>query len=227
MAMKKAELEAHSEQYASLMKDVRAAEGQGFFELAMKLAEEALEHVDAMMRYEERWNEREFQTVEAVEILLQYAPLLLDGPRLERVGELLKQSRRVEKNTSESLASKLDTARTQLWLCHRLWDALERNSGLSQAGLTRQCDIQQQKIGQILDRWEKMGLLVRTSREGDVGLELRTRLGCVIQARCHECGEITSGPKAAFLQRLECPECGMQSAFALLDESSSRVTPTV
>jgi len=216
MAMKKAEMEEHRADYQALVSKARLAEREGLFSRAVELGLSCWDHIDGMMQYERRYEQREFSSIEAIDIVLRHSPLLLDFRNLEKLEGLLKDYRRIDKNTSVSLADRLTEARALLWDAHRLWDHIERNPGARQDKLRQVLGGDQCKWRAITEKWEKMGLLVRTSEGASYRLRLSTRMGALVKAKCPSCGTIADGPKAMFLEELDCPECRENVLFVLL-----------
>ena len=216
MAMKKAELEEHRDNYDDLLSEALAARKDGEYRLAVQRSLKAWEFVDGMMQYERRYNSREFGSVTAIDLILKYAPLLLDCESLDKLADLLHSCRRIEKNTSESLAEKLDHARARLWDAHCLYDHLERNPGARQDELRRTLGGEQDGWRQMAEAWEKMGLVFRKSSGGSYALNLVTRLGELVPAMCSACGVLTEAPKAMLLEELSCPDCGETNLFLIL-----------
>ncbi len=216
MAMKKDELEHHQRQYQALMADAQAAEQAGLYRAVVEKALESWEHIDGMMQYERRYNKKEFASVPAIELTLKYAPLLLDFASLDRLESLLKDCRRIEKNTSHDLAAKLAAARALMWDAHSLWDHLERNPGLRQDELRKLLGGRQQRWSDMAETWEKMGLLRREPEAGTYRLTLSTRLGEIVSVKCPACGNIAEAPKAMCLEETPCPECQARVLFVVL-----------
>ena len=216
MAMKKADMEDHRATYQSLMAEARAAERDGLFEFVMKSALSSLATIDGMMQYERKYGDREFSSIKAIDLILKYAPLLLDAASLERVEELLKGCRRLEKRTSESLADNLAQARALMWDAHRLWDHLELHPEARQDELRRVLGGDQDQWRSIAEAWQRMGLLRRTPEAGSYRLALCTRMGGIVSAKCPACGSVTEAPKAMFLEELTCPECKAKASFVIL-----------
>ena len=78
--MKKAEMEDHRAEYQALMSKARSAEREGFCRRAVELALASWDHIDGMMQYERRYENKEFANVQGIEMILKYAPLLFDFP---------------------------------------------------------------------------------------------------------------------------------------------------
>jgi len=225
MAMTKGDMEQHERQYASMMKEARAAERAGLYQRAVKAALASWEHIDGMMQYERRYREnQEFASILAIDMTLRYAPLLLDFESLAALESLLKVCRRIEKNTSESLADKLAAARARMRRTHRLWNHLERNPGTRQDELRRLLGGDQDEWRRMAEDWEKMGLLQRRSEGGSYRLALTTRMGQIVPAKCPACGKVVEAPKTMCLDNATCPECDASVVFVLLSSQPSAET---
>lgn len=224
MAMKKADMEGHRAEYQSLMVKAWSAEREGLYRTAVELALSSLNHIDGMMQYERRYESKEFDSIQGIDMILKYAPLLLDFNSLDTLETLLKNYRRIDKNTSESLADKLAKARVLMWDTHRLWDHLERNPETRQDGLRRVLGGDQDQWRSVANAWEKMGLLRRTPEGGSYRLALSTRMGELVSAKCPSCGGVVNAPKAMFLEKLACPECRTTVLFVILSTETSTGT---
>jgi hypothetical protein len=216
VAMKKAEIEEHRARYEALMAEARSAERDGLYRRVIELTLSSLGSVDGMMQYERRYEGAELSSIEAVDLILKYAPLLLDADSLKQVEALLRDSRRVERHTSESLADMLSQARALMWDAHRLWDHLELHPEARQDELRRVLGGDQDQWRSVAEAWEKMGLLRRAPEGGSYRLALCTRMGGIVSAKCPACGSITEAPKAMFLEELTCPKCRTKALFVIL-----------
>lgn len=214
--MKKAEKEAHQAAYHSLMDKARSAEREGLYRTAVELALESWDHIDGMMQYEHKYEEREFDGISAINTVLKYAPLLLDYRSLDKLEALLKNCRRIEKNTSESLGDRHAKAKEMMWDAHRMWGHLEQHPEGRQDKLRRILGGDQDRWRSIAEAWDKMGLLHRTSEGGSYRLSLFTRMGEVVSGKCPSCGSVVRAPKAMFLEEEDCPECRATVVFVIL-----------
>jgi hypothetical protein len=214
--MKKDDMEQHRDCYHDLMRQAREAEAEGMYRAAVDRALESWDHVDGMMKYEKKYGEKEFSTIPGIELPLKYAPMLFDRESLDRLEELLKSRRAIEKNTSESLKEKLKQARQRLDNAHRLWNYLEYHPDARQDRLRTVLGFDQDRWRAMAEMWEKMGLVDRTPEGGSYRLSLSTRTGRVVFGRCGSCGHVAEAPKAMFLEALPCPECETESNFVIL-----------
>ncbi|HVP11023.1 MAG TPA: hypothetical protein VMV94_07530, partial [Phycisphaerae bacterium] len=127
--MTKAEMEAHRAQYYELIAKARAARQDGRYREAVELAMSSWEYVDGMMQYERKYEDKEFNSVEGIDVVLKYAPLLFDLDSLNRLEDLLKDRRRIERDTSADMGDKLAKATAMMWEARRMWNYLEREPG--------------------------------------------------------------------------------------------------
>jgi hypothetical protein len=214
--MKKAEMEHHRAEYEASMVAARLNEQNGMYFKAVELALASWDHIDGMMQYGRRYQDKEFASIQGIDMILKYAPLLLDFASLETLASLLNSCRRIEKGTSDSMGEKLAEARERMWEAHRLWDHLEQQPGAKQDQLRRLLGGDQDRWRWMAEAWEKMGLLERRPEGGSYRLALSTRMGMVVNAKCPSCGNIARAPKAMFLERLPCTECEEKVVFVIL-----------
>jgi hypothetical protein len=221
MALKKAEMEAHRREYQSRMAEAFSAERKGLYRAAVAAALSAWDFIDGMMQYERKYEERQFASVSAIDMILKYAPLLLDFRCLDRLEGLLEDFKRIERDTSDDLGERLKTARAQMWDNRRLWEHLELHPGARQDELRQVLGNDQEYWRSVCHAWDRMGLLQRIAAAGSYTLTLSTRLGQVISAKCPSCGNRAQAPKAMFLEQLECQKCGTAVLFVILSDESN------
>ena len=209
-------METHRARYQGLMLKARLSEEVGLYRAAVDLALATWEHIDGMMQYERRYADKEFTSIQGIDMILKYAPLLLDFNSLNTLETLLKNYRRIEKNTSHNLADKLAKARTLMRDAYRLWDHLEHHPEARQDKLRQILGGDQDQWRSMVTAWEKMGLLRRTPESGSYRLALSTRMGKVVSAKCFSCGCVVDAPKAMFLEKQICSECRTRAMFVIL-----------
>lgn len=220
----KAELEAHRERYHAIISQARTALADGLYSKAVDLASSSWQYVDGMMQYERRYEDEEFDSIEAIDIVLQFAPLLFKSDRLEELASLLKSQRRIDKNASDDLAAKLADARTRMWDAHRLWDHLERHSLVRQNDLRSALGGDQNHWRGLVESWGRMRIIRRQLVEGSHHLSFVTKLDETSDAKCFSCGALCNGPKRDFLRARSCTNCRQTSAFILLAASNRGAT---
>src|SRR5262245_15059909 len=118
MVLKKAEMEFHRDEYYALIGSARQALQQGTHVKAIELAVSSWEYIDGMMQFERRYESKTFDSIEGIDIVLNFAPLLFDFEALDRLQLLLRTQRRIDKHASDDLADKLTQARAVMWNAH-------------------------------------------------------------------------------------------------------------
>jgi len=202
--------------YEAWMSRARAAEREGFYHKAVELALSSWDFIDGMMQYERKYADREFANVQGIEMVLRYAPLLLDYQTLDKLDALLKKYPRIDRLASDDIAAQLAQARQRMWDARRLWDYLEHNPDFRQDKLRQALCGDQDQWRAAAEFWERMGLVTRVPEGGSYRVALATRMGGVIPAKCPACGKIVSAPKAMFLEETGCPECLKSVLFVIL-----------
>jgi hypothetical protein len=223
MPMTKHEMESAYEHYDTCMAHAAKAARRGLYRRAVEHALEAWPFIDGMMQYARKYKDEEFDTVPAIDLVLEYVPLLLDFRQLDRLETLLKECRRIERDTTADVGAQLGMARERMWAAHRLWDHIESHPDVRQAELRTALGGKQQEWLAIVETWEKMGLLRRIADAGTYRLVFCTRMGEVISAKCPECGAVTEAPKAMLLEPLTCPACRKRVSFVLLPPCDAEV----
>jgi hypothetical protein len=213
---KKVELEAHRDAYEAKMEAARQAEHLGLYQHAVQLAVSAWENIDGMMQYKRKYEDAEFKSIAAIELVLRYAPLLFHFESLAKLESLLRTEKRIDKNASDDLASSVASAMTEMWANRRLFNFIEANPECRQDSLRSHLDGDQEYWRWVAEAWEKMGLVCRTPEGGSYRLALATRMGQLVDGKCPGCGHIDRAPKAMFLEEIACPSCGRAVWFVLL-----------
>ena len=221
MAMKKEEMEDHRARYAEAMGNARAALQKGLHRSAVETALSAWDYIDGMMQCERKSGTKEFNSIEAIDLVLKYAPLLFDLSLLDRLESLLKTHRRIDKNTAASLPDKLAQARALMWAAHRLWDYLEEHPNAKQDELRQTLGGAQDQWRLIAETWEQMGLVNRAPEGRSYRLALSTRMGELVPGKCPSCGTIAEAPKAMFLEEFACAACEATVSFVILPKEDT------
>ncbi len=216
MSMTSAEMQEHDRLYAELLEAANEASRHRLFRQAIATARQACQHVDGMMRYRERRECAEFSSLDCIELILRYAPLMFDSDSLAYLQEWLKYTRRVDKKTSQDLPGKVTDAVSLMWDAHKLWGYVESSPGVRQDQLRQLLGGDQQRWDWIAENWQHMGLVERLPVGTSYELSLVTRLGQVVNGKCLACGAVIQAPKAMFLDELTCWQCLRYRVFVLL-----------
>lgn len=214
--MKKSEMEAHHAAYFDALAKAKAAEHNGMYRAAMGAALSCWEFVDGMIQYRKKYEEEDFTDIDAIEMVLRYAPLLLDFHSLDRLESLLSDTKRIVRTSSTDIVEELTQARGEIWDNHRLWNYIEENPDCRQDELRRTLGGDQDYWRSVVEAWEKMGLVQRVSIANIYRISLSTRFGQVVGGKCPKCGKIVDAPKAMFLEPTCCPKCRSSVLFVIL-----------
>lgn len=215
----KSELEAAQGAYDSQMALARQALKDKQYARALRHAEAAWPFVEDMMKFERRWEKAEFESVPCIDLVLQYSPLIMDTGVLERLGELLRKRRSIDKHASNDLAARLKSAVEALQQAHRLWDYLERTPFARQDNLHAELGGSKNQWREYIEAWEQMGLVTRIAHGASHTIRLATCLDHDTIGKCSGCAEIVSGKKRAFLSHRTCPMCKRKVDFVLMSTS--------
>lgn len=215
MAKTKAEMESDRKAYRDAISNARQAIRDGCYSNAVRISSSSWGNIDGMMQFERKYENREFDSIEGISIVLKYAPLLFDSEVLNSLDILLKSQRRIDKYASNDMAGDLANARNQMWDAHRLWDFLEQNGDTIQSKIHVSLGGDQQRWNQIVESWEQMGLVRRILLDGDHAVSLATLMEAVIAGKCPKCGVFGKIPKRKCLVEICCPKCRQTVVFLI------------
>lgn len=222
--MNKADMESHRRNYERFLAESRKAESEGLYRQAISKCLDSLEHIDGMMKHARKTQETdEFSSIPTIDMVLRYAPVLLDYESIQRLEQLLKSRRYIEKYTSQCLADKIEQAMRTLWKVHSLWGLIEANPDIDERDLLSQLKGRKEGWIPLLENLARLRLIRREKNQDSFSVSLATRLGQLCRAKCRACGGIVTAPKAALLDRLRCVECDTVNDFVILDDRQAVV----
>jgi hypothetical protein len=217
MAKNKAQLQLEATQYRAAVAAMRAAHGEGQTLRAIEIAMGACDQIDGMLQFEKRYEERsDRKSVETIDYVLRYAALTFDRPSLDRLAEVLKSQKRIEKNTTDDLSQRLQDSYTLMWDAHRLWSVLEQVESTPQDKLRTVLGGDQEHWRNISEDWEKLGLIERIPERGSYRLSLATRVSAVVRGKCRSCGATGKAAMGILLYEIVCPKCKTSSKFVFV-----------
>jgi hypothetical protein len=220
MAKNKAELQSDADKYRSAVAAMRTAHTEGRFLDALKEAMDACDYIDGMMQFEKRYEKRdERKDVETIDYVFRYAPLLFDSASLNKLSDLLKSQKRIDKVATADLASELQQAIELMWEAHRLWDVLERESEVRQDQLRSTLGGQQERWRAVAEAWERMRLVQRTPEGGSYRISLVTKMSNTVRGKCRSCGATGKAEMMLFLDKIHCPKCKVSCDFVIISLS--------
>jgi hypothetical protein len=217
MAKLKAELDQERNEYSKGMLLCRQSHDDGDYQQALETAASACEYVDGMMQFEHRYENREtWASIESMEYVFRYAPILFEGQYIKRLAALLKSQKRIQKNVTTDLSQSLAKAQTLMQDAYRLWNHLESQETPRQDDLRTTLGGDQDQWRWIAETWERIGIVRRTPENHSYRLQLVTRLGEGIRGKCPNCGVVGKATKLRLLDKLDCPKCRVIGMFVLL-----------
>lgn len=214
--MTKDELLAHQQKYQELWNRAQSEREAGNLQRAVDLAASAWTYIDGMMRYEEKYEEREFDSIEAIDLVLEEAPYLLDFARLDELEELLKSKRRIDNKAEADIADDLSEARKTLELVYQLCDRLDRRGPLARKDLIESENAAEETSG-VLRKTEAVGLVHRDSQGRYV---FQNPIEQTFNAKCPSCGAARGGTLEMLLERIGCAQCNSKEIPVLLAKTN-------
>jgi hypothetical protein len=217
MAKNKAQLQSDVAHYRAAVAAMRTAHSEGRYSDAVGIATKACDFVDGMMQYERRFeSQSERKSIETINYVFQYAPLIFDRISLETINGLLKSQKRVDKNTTADLAGELKAALDLMWDAHRLWTLLEQVSDAPQDKFRVTLEGDQDRWRAIAESWGHMGLVRRVPERESYRISLVTRIAEEVRGKCASCGATGKAAMGRFLEEIACPKCKAKTQFVIL-----------
>jgi hypothetical protein len=224
MAKNKAELQFDAKRYRAAVTSMRRAHKEGDVLRAIQFAVDACDYIDGMMQFEKRFEKRaERKSVETVDYVFKYAPLVFDRKSIERIGALLKEQKRIDKTATDDLAADFAQTVDLMWDAHRLWEAIRTIPGLRQDELKLRLGGNQERWRAIAESWEELGLIHRTPDRSSYLLSLTTRRNTPIRGKCSSCGATGKATRGTFLEDITCPKCKATVTFVILPNGLNQV----
>ena len=215
-AKTKVEMESHRAKYQEVMASARLALRKGQHDEAVTIAASSWMYIDGMMQFERKYENREFSNIEAIDVVLDFAPLLFHSQVLDDLESLLKSQRRIDRDASDDLAGSLANARARMWDAYRLWNHIERNDECRQDELRTALGGDQDQWRSIAEAWERFGLILRISDRNSYRLSIATRIDGEALAKCPSCGAMIKGSMYKLLDAIDCPKCRAKGIFVFL-----------
>ncbi len=220
MGRTKAELEEARDRYLERLDRAKSALAKSRPVDAIQHALESCQYIKDMMQYERRYNDREFEGVEAIDIILENAPLLFHHESLNQLESLLATHRSIDKYASDDVAGEVAEAKTVMMEARSLWNLLERLGPIRQEDIPNHLGGDLRRWQSIAEGWERMGVIRRRVIGQSCRLVLSTNMNERAKAKCPECGAVAKAPKSRLLSEAQCPKCRKTVIFVLLDQAS-------
>jgi hypothetical protein len=217
MAKNKAELESDAVNYRKAVSAMRTAHEDFDILRAIGVALSACQYIDGMMQFEKRFEAKEERkSVETIDYVFKYAPLVFDKTSLERIEELLTAQKRIDKIATDDLAARLKQAVELMWDARRLWIHIKENPGVPQNSLRKRLEGTQDRWRMIAESWEQLRMIERVPNEGSYALSLTTSLTAHVRGKCSSCGATGKATMVTLLSEIACPKCKKTVMFVIL-----------
>jgi hypothetical protein len=206
--MKIAELEAHYDAYTDSERIIRAMVENGEFPKVFSVCTESFPHiVPAITFRKKRSITPELPDLSAFSTICEYAPPLFEHTAIELLVEFVNSSR-VFVESEKRFRHSIEVARKREHLAHRLWNHLECHPGLLQRDICTELGVVQEYAVNIVEIWEKFGILDRQPEGRGYRLCFRTRLDMDAAGVCPNCGARGRAHKELFFRSFNCQKCG-------------------
>ena len=221
MAKTKGEMQADHPNYHRLVAKARSRIEDGHFEEVVRLASNAWAYVDGMMQFERKYIDLGETNVDAIEIALEYAPFLFEFTVLDELETLLKTNRKVGRNASDDLVSRLAQSRDKMSAARRLWNLLEDNRTIAEEEIVFSLAGTHAEWHSIIKVWLLMGVICRIKHYESWYIALATNMNAETKAKCPTCGATAKGAKHHFLNEIVCPNCSSKVTFVFIKETAT------
>ncbi len=211
-------MQEHHAHYLSRMADANEKRRLGFYRDAIRLSKSAWDDIDGMLQFDKKYNERQHTEVSAIDMVLWCAPPLLDFASLIAVNTKLDDCKRIVRELPD-YSSLLAQSNLNLQAYFQLWTFLEQNGEVLQSELRSRLGEDQDGWREKCEIWEKIGVVRRVPVRNSYHVNLLTRFGKVVSAKCPNCGKTAEAPKSMFFDKLICDSCQVQEYFVILDDA--------
>lgn len=220
----KSELQADRDRYYEWLTIARNERARGNFGKAIDRSLVAFPYIDGMMQFERKYEprsdaSRDHESIEAIDIVLDYSPYLFRFDAISSVRQLLDKQRRIDRNTTEDLRAKLASATRLMWELRKLWTELEQAGRLESSIALDALRIERAFLTKdALNPWHACGVLQHDPSRSY--LELSTQMHAPWRGKCPKCGCVAKGPKRKLLEPVNCPKCKHSVTFTLISSAS-------
>jgi len=216
MAKTKAELQADWTTHHAYLAKAHELMAAKRFDEAIDLAIASFDYLDGMMSYAKKYEDTVFETVPAIDFVLANAPLRFRYDSLNRLEEVLRAQRGIQRKASQDLSRAISIARNRMQDARALWALIDATANTAQRKTSSTA------AAEILVDWHRMGLVRRSPDVGGIGYCLTTQMGETALAKCFNCGVVAKAPKIRLLSSLNCPKCHTDAGFVILPTTDTK-----
>ena len=205
--MKIAELEAHHNAYNDSERVIQAMVDKREFPKVFSVCTASLPHiVPAITFRKKRGIMPETPDLSAFATICNYAPPLFEHSAIELLLDFTKSARILADSDKRFLHS-IEAAQKRERLAQRIWSHLERHPGVLEREICTELGIVQEGVANIVEIWERFGILDRTPDGRSYRLCFHTRLDMEAVGVCPNCGVRGKAHKELFFRSLKCHKC--------------------
>jgi hypothetical protein len=215
MAKTKAELQNDQAEYDRLHAAALAAVGRVDFDAALDHCIDSLKHVDGMMQFEKRWEKRQFHSVETIDLLLRYAPILQRRDCLDALTTILAADRRIDRLATADLAALLLEADLRFRRVSQLIDFVGEFGNAAREMLAARYGGPPEEWAALSETLEQVHYLTTVHTGDRLELQRRTDISRDASGQCRNCGTVARAPLEDLLGGCVCQSCGVETDLTL------------
>lgn len=210
-------MQEHSRLYGHYLSQAKKEIAAGNCYLAIQSCVASFEYINLMMQHEQKQNDRQFETIETIEIVLNYAPALFDTESLASLAKILKTQKRIDKHATDDLAAKTKTALEIIAVAHKIWNELENNNLYDLPQLLVHVDSEyRERIEEIVQIWTSLGYVQLRQQANKLFPTIPLPQEVMMKGKCPHCGVVVNGKKYHFWRANNCPKCRTESFFVIV-----------
>lgn len=177
----------------------------------------ACRYAEAMMQFEAKYEEREFDSIESFDIVFQYAPVMLDKVAIDELADLLKVRKRIERDTAADMGQRLQGARSSLKSAYSCLAAAEKSS-IAVNRLSDAFGGTQEWWRWILRLWQELRVIRLTTESSQLMVRYHGVFAAPVLAKCWSCGSVQPSVVNECLNQRPCPRCRVPVCLVMLSE---------
>lgn len=212
---KKAELEFANTLYFDALSRSRTLVDAADLPAAIQAAQAGWTHITQMLQYT-RSIGGETTSIELIELVIRYAPVVFDRAAIDAAAHLLRTQKSILKNDSSGLPERIAAAREQLDLASRVWARLQVEPRFMQSNLRQTFGGDQEWLRWLAETWEQQGFVNRQAEGRSYRLSVSVDFDEPAHAKCPACGVVASARRHRLWEDRVCPGCSKQVSFVLL-----------
>lgn len=207
----------HAKFYDHYLLQANTEIAAGNYFLAVQYCVASFEYINLMMQHEQKQNDREFETIETIEIVLKYAPALFDAESLASLAKILKSQKRIDKHATDDLAAKTSEAIELIQVAYTVWNKLQNNTQHNLAQVLKSVSAESlARIEEVVRIWSHQGYVQLHQLEDEIIPCISNPQEVSVKGKCPSCGVLVNGKKYHFWRANKCPKCHKESVFVIM-----------